>query len=385
MKLIGTVVMLLLSVSSYADVSPITFASFSSGCPMHGVDGDASVLLVTVTDACTDGTAPGVYAFVHGATTPLGALPSPAAGWRVPFHVRALAAIGGVGIAYVQDNPPPAAAGTQPAMLYIYAYAAVGGRLNAQLLKSVTMPLGPSGIFFPGEFTLLPDGGVAVADIFTGAVWVTGADLSSWRVGLTDSRLTPDFTPVFTTVTGRAQSGSGTQSYPFASITPGAHSATYATLTDELVFNAVKSPGGIFAIARTALEDQSMPPDQKTALIRSVVPSQAGLTDFANEVEVERLTFQPSHWVFWQRINFNGVPNDLYRANLQTGAVEHLASGFDVYDFTNGLSARSAGFGRICIASAMGQDENNRLVNPLLGGVSQYVSPTPLAEVCLSE
>jgi hypothetical protein len=170
-------------------------------------------------------------------------------------------------------------------------------------------------------------------------------------------------------------------------VAPGIHSLTYAAITDEVIPIVTASPGGIYAIPRRVLLDETIPPFAKGSALRVVVAPQAGLSDLTDGVIYDR--FHPdSPWVYWHRsisdVAGGGV-NILRRAHLVTGEIQEVARSNELYDWTSNLSVLPplghAPF--TIILSAMGQEENNPEVNVLLAA-PQYVAPSLLTGVTVS-
>jgi hypothetical protein len=177
---------------------------------------------------------------------------------------------------------------------------------------------------------------------------------------------------------------------PGVGLFPGAHSITYAALTDEVCFT-VTVPGGIYCIDRAALLDTGLPPFAKSGdfmtgtwgLVRPVVPPTPGLGDLTDGLDYDR--FAPaSPWLYWQRAPADvvgGGCNVLRRVHLETGVIQELACDNETFAWANEISVLPpliSGSPLTTILSSVGQEYNNPDVNVLLGGVSHYFAPSPL-------
>jgi hypothetical protein len=335
----------------------------------------------------------------------LGELPAPPGGFGTPLSIkiesfRNQGPLRTSGTFVLLDNVvPPALAGTSAVKIYRYAYSySPAAGFSATLLSTHTPPLNtqpptalPNGTVYPGSIALLPGGGLVMTDNFTGALWVSDASYDLWSMALIDPRL--GFGPGDDVVGIARAQGGGTRPYTLRvpgppggpPIYPGVHSVTYAAITDEVAFVRTATPGGIYAISRTALLDASVPPFFKGAAMREVVAPTVGLSDLTDGLDYDR--FHPtSPWLYWQRAPSDvagGGFNTLRRVNLQTGAVQTVAKSNEVFDWANEISVLPSPFGVLddvlpltWIVSSVGQEHNNPDVNVLLGGVPTYVNPS---------
>ena len=210
-----------------------------------------------------------------------------------------------------------------------------------------------------------------------------------------DARFAPGFGVPDLVGVGRAPDG-GTRPYVVRlpslfpggpTVAPGIHSITFAAITDEVIPIVTTPPGGIYAIQRSVLLDDSIPPFAKGDALRAVVAPQVGLSDLTDGVIYDR--FHPeTPWVYWQRSisdTAGGGANILRRAHLLTGEIQEVVRSNELYDWTSNLSVLpplgNAPF--TIVLAAMGQEENNPDVNVLLTG-SQYVAPSLLTGVTVS-
>jgi hypothetical protein len=282
--------------------------------------------------------------------------------------------------------------------------------LETHVLPLNTVPLDPSnpalpnGLVYPGSIALLPEGRVAVTDsVFGGSVWVSDdASLDTWSLALIDPRFAGGFR---TAIEGIGTDASGLISDyslltprlpsfpPEQGYFPGAHSITYAHVTDEVCF-AVTFPGGIFCIGLDQLLDTSVPPFAKSGSyldgswgsVRVVVPPVPGLGDLTDGVDYDR--FAPSSpWLYWQRAPADeaaGWCNRLRRVHLISGEIQDVACDVGIYNWANEISVLPPMIHGSCfttILSSVGQEYNNPDVNGLLEGVSRYFAPSPMPVV----
>ena len=388
-------------------IGPYAAATFPDAFPFHGCGGD-HVLLFGVQIAATPESESGIQVALRSHGAPIGRVTPPPVGWKVPLslelydfshdgqHTR--------GSFIVLDaGAEPAEAGTAPSYIhqYDYSYSPDGGlvtvcRSTHQLpLSGPPGPGLPTGLLLPAGLTRLPGGGVAVTDTGLAAIWVAGPSLDDWRLAMIDPRFAPGFGVADLSGVGRAPGG-GTRPYlmrlPSLSpggptIAPGIHSITYAAATDEVIPIVTTPPGGIYAINRNALLDNTVPPFAKGDALRAVVPPQAGLSDLTDGVIYDR--FHPATpWVYWQRAVSDaagGGANIMRRAHLFTGQIQEVARSNEIYDWTSNLSVLPLEGNEpfTVVLSAMGQEENNAEVNVLLS-TPQYVAPSLLTGLKVS-
>jgi hypothetical protein len=264
---------------------PLVAATLDGGAAIHGVAGDQVLLFALVPSASPD-RSPGVYVRRRLDGGPAGTLTAPPGGWGVPLSMK-ITTFERIGVrntygeALILDNRvPPALAGTQPARIYRYRYLyTVHGGLTSQLVSSHALPINtvapgaglPDGLIYPGSIALLPDGEVVVTDNIAGALWVSDS-LDDWRLAAIDPRWAGAPSGPVQGV-GLAQSGN-IEPYtllvpappgfpPGVGLYPGAHSITYASISDEVIW-AVTLPGGIYAMPLSVLLDTAIPPFAKS-------------------------------------------------------------------------------------------------------------------------
>jgi len=301
-------------------VGPVAVASFEGGRPFHGAGGDEVLLFAVQPDPSPDG-AKGILVASRTTGRQLGAVTPPPMGWRVPLSIEVVdfqrqGPTTRGSFLVLDTGAPPALAGTAPASLHRYTYAyspSVG--LTTTWQETHVLPLAgppdselPTGLLMAEGFTRLPGGGVAVTDALLGAIWVAGPSLADWRPAILDPRFAPGFIEQDLQGIGRAPGG-GTRPYtlrlpsPFPGgppAAPGAHSITYAAVTDEVLTVRTAPPGGIYALPLKALLDTTIPPVDKGSWLREVVAPQVGLSDLTDGLVYDR--FHPSTpWVYWQR------------------------------------------------------------------------------------
>lgn len=388
-------------------IGPYAAATFQQAFPFHGCAGD-KVLLFGVQVGSTPESQEGIHVALRNSGIPIGRVTAPAVGWHVPLSLELFnfseQGQSSQGSFLVLDaGAEPAAAGSAPAYLheYEYSYSPQAG-LSTTCRATHQLPLSgppgpglPTGVLLPAGFTRLPGGGVAVTDAALGAIWVAGPSLEDWRLAMIDPRFGPGFGVPDLVGIGRAPGG-GTRPYVLRlpavfpggpPVAPGIHSITYAAITDEVVAIVTAPPGGIFAIKRDVLLDESIPPFAKANALRAVVPPQVGLSDLTDGLVYDR--FHPTTpWVYWGRAvsdMIGGGANILRRAHLVTGEVQEVARSNELFDWISNVSVlpplNSAPF--TVLLAAMGQEENNPEVNVLVSE-PQFVGPSLLTGVTVS-
>jgi hypothetical protein len=388
-------------------IGPYVAARFAAGFPFHGSGGD-QVLLFGVQPAEAPDSEPGIHVALRATGVPIGRVTPPPAGWRVPLSIELndFSADGQStqGSFVVLDaGVEPAQAGTAPAYLHRYGYSySPSTGLVTTWRSSHQLPLSgppgpglPTGLLAPAGFVLLPEGAVAVTDTALATIWVAGPSFDDWRLAMIDARFAPAFGVADLVGVGRAPGG-GTRPYTVRlpsvfpggpPVAPGIHSITCAAKTDEVIPIVTAPPGGIYAIARSVLLNDTIPPFAKSSALRTIVAPQVGLSDLTDGVIYDR--FHPdTPWVYWQRSisdMVGGSANILRRAHLLTGEIQEVARSNKLYDWTSNLSVLpplgNAPF--TIVLSAMGQEENNPDVNILLTA-PQYVAPSLLTGVTVS-
>jgi len=372
---------------------PEAIGYLPAGVSIHGVGGDTRIVFL-VLPAPAPGEPVGAYAIDRTDGAVLGRITPPPAGWRTPLsieieHWREDGSGSHGSFLLLDAGGPPSSAGQVRTVVHRYRYAYDPPALTTMHVASYPLPLAtpeaprdlPTGIVYTDGFVRLPDGSVAVNDTPLGAIWVAGPSLANWRLAAIDA----DFLPAPAapaTVVGRAPGG-GTRETDFwtpGGIYPGVHSMTYAGLTDEVCMVRTAPPGGIFCMARETLFDTRRPALGKPK--RTLVPPQIGLSDATDGLVWDR-HHPRSRWVYWARavadVRFGGV-NVLRRVDLTSGHIEEVARSNILYDFTNNLAALPpvADDTRSVIASAVGQQQNNAALNPLLLGRPAFVAPSPI-------
>lgn len=388
---------------------PIVAAKFDDGFAIHGVGSDG-ILLFAVQPSASPTRPPGVRVALP-LVGEIGEVAPPPEGWGVPLTIKleSFAVVGNElrGQFLLLDNRvPPALAGSAASRIYRFSYRySVARGFRSTLLETHQLPLNtvfppgsapPDGLFYAGSLALLPAGRVAVTDNITGGVWVsTDATLDSWMLALIDgtpgpaNRFAGGFSGPVSGV-GRAPGG-GLKTYslltpappgspPGLGLYPGAHSITYAALTDEVCF-AVTVPGGLYCIARAALVQPGNPTTKPVRVLVAGGPDSIGT--YVDGCDADR--FHPdSPWVYFQpavSTAVHGGKNTLYRVHLVSGVTEIVAQSNQLFDWANEISVVPLGGpnSRVtAVLSSVGQEHNNPDVNVLLGGVSSYVAPSPM-------
>jgi hypothetical protein len=184
---------------------------------------------------------------------------------------------------------------------------------------------------------------------------------------------------------------------------PGISGIAYAARTDEVCFSVV-GPGGIFCLARSILLDPMTPPFMKTFPLdpqhlfgsaRVLIAPSAQDGNLIAAIDYDRFDPQSTRLYFQRAVadQISGGFNVLRSVDLLTGAVADIARSQSRYDWTSEVAVAPP----LClhsypivdpdhrcrrvahdIFSSVGQEENNPDTNVLLGGVSQYVAPTPV-------
>jgi hypothetical protein len=388
-------------------IGPVAAATFEGGRPLHGAGGDELLLFAVQPNDAPDGER-GILVASRITGREIGRVTPPPVGWQVPlsievydFHRRGPQTSGSFLV--LDTGAEPALAGTVPATIHRYRYSyAPGAGLTTTWVETQVLPLAgppgpglPTGLLMAEGFTRLPVGGVAVTDALIGAIWVAGPSLDDWRLAMLDPRFAPGLGVPDLHGIGRAPGG-GTRPYtlrlpsPFPggpAAAPGAHSVSYAPLTDEVVTIRTAPPGGIYALPLEVLLDTTIAPFAKGEFLRDVVPPQVGLSDLTDGIVYDR--FHPSTpWVYWQRAisdEIGGGSNILRRVHLLTGQIQEVARSNTLYDFTSNLAVLPPidDLPISLVLSAMGQEENNPDVNVLLTE-PQYVGPSLLTLVAVA-
>lgn len=363
-------------------------ASFPDGFEADDVTGDERLVFTAVLPSAS--VAPGVVAARRIGGSPVGSLPPPVAGFALPTCVKVVtytttgAQTSGELVVVDNGGLPPAA--LPVAHRYSYSWGPVAG-FSATLLSSTPLPpltagppSPPNGIGYASGLLVLDPTTFVITDAFVGGAWVCDASFSCF-LGVADPSWGPGPAGTFTGV-GRAPGG-GTRSYTFVlpiPIFPGLFGAAYVALTDEVCVERAAAPGGLWCVDRATLLDPLTSPLAKSP--RAVVPPIPGVSDAGHGIAADR--WHPaSPWLYWAR----SFDNTIRRVNVQTLAVETVASSVQLFDFPTGLDALPplfAGSPLTNLAVAMGQEEWNAALNVALGGVDDFVAPTIIAGVALS-
>jgi hypothetical protein len=388
-------------------IGPYAAATFPGAFPFHGAGGD-KVLLFAVQPAESHDGAPEVHVAMRSTGNPIGRVTPPPGGWKVPLSIEVhdFSQDGqdtSGSFVLLDAGVEPAAAGTAPAFVfrYNYSYGPASG-LTTTWRSTHVLPLSgppgpglPTGLLAPAGLVLLPGSGIAVTDTALASIWVADSSFDNWRLAMIDPRFAPAFGVPDLIGIGRAPGG-GTRPYVVRlpslfpggpTVAPGIHSITYAAITDEVIPIVTAPPGGIYAIKRDVLLDETIPPFAKGTALRIVVPGQVGLSDLTDGIIYDR--FHPTTpWVYWQRSvsdEVGGGANILRRVHLTTGEIQEVARNNEFFDWTSNLSVLpplgNAPF--TCILAAMGQEENNPHVNVLLTE-PDFVAPSLLTGVTVS-
>lgn len=352
-------------------LGPTIFKTYEEPFAAHGVAGDDQIAFIVEAQFN-----PQVHVLHRLTRISLGSLPKPSGGHGLPVYIRtrnqsSYGLIGTQGEVVLLDGPPMHLMGMAPSYLHVYKYKwhpLLG--FDAKLKSSHALPLNtnppdeaPNGFVFAGSFALLPGGDIVVTDFF--GLWAADADFTNWRPAF----MSPDFgpSPYCSTVTHNGEEVPGfylavrdenwnkvrlpyqlrvPAPEPFL---PAFKGVTYVDLTDQVVFNRLGTPGGIFALDRTVLLDATTPPFLKEPSV--VVGPEIGLTDLAGDVAYDN--YHPdSEWVYWQRTPSESGQNTcegahphsekwspIYRASILTGEVELVSESWILYDFPTVLSA----------------------------------------------
>jgi hypothetical protein len=382
-------------------IGPWIVGQYEQGFPIHGIAGDTNLIFILQVDS-VPGHSKGVYVMDRNNGMQLGQFVSPPDGFLAPLAAKLVSYRSHgkytSGRLLILDAFPPELVQTAQAAIYDYNYSyspshGFTSRLTAghQLPKFSGMDsMGlPNGMVYPGSLTLLPDGNVAVVDMIAGGTWVAGSSLNDWHLVLIDQRLAQGTLPG--PITGFSRGPDGNLR-PFTFLTPsvgqetasapGAHAITYVNITNEVLFLVTAPPGGIFGISLSTMLDTSVSPFAKSANIREVVPPTPGISDYCVGMDYDR--FNPATpWVYWQNASepdIFGNYNIIRRVNLLSGAIEEVASSWQIYDWVNEISVLpprdhlDSHF--TYIVSANMQEANCPSSNILLKGVPAYVGPS---------
>lgn len=372
-------------ISSTARAYPL--ATFPSGFEADDVTGDERLVFTGVLPSLSVAPAVVVASRITGA--PVGTLPPPPSGFILPTCVKVVSysTLGGrtSGELLVIDNAglPPTA---RPiAYRYHYSYAPMAG-FSATLVGALPLPVltttppsPPNGVGYASGLLVLDPSTFIITDALSGGAWVCNSSFTC-QLGIVSPDLAPGAAAPFSGV-GRAPSG-GERPYTFVlptPIFPGAFGAAYVAKTDEVCVERAAAPGGLWCIARTTLLDLATSPLAKTK--RVVVPPTAGVSDAGHGIAADR--FHPaSPWLYWAR----SFDNTVRRVNVETLQVEVVAHSTQLFDFPTGLDVLPplvAGSPLTTLGVAMGQEENNALLNTALGGTDAFVAPTLISAVLL--
>jgi len=383
--------------------TPYNLAQFPDGFEMDGVTGDERVIFTgIITPAPTQPVA--VLAAARLSGNPIGSLTPPPDGFLAIAAVKVLgyrtSGISTSGTLLVVDVGalPPASHSTL--YRYSYSYSPLFG-FSSELLDSHTLPVQSfppvtiDGVGYAGDVALLPGGGIAIADGLDGAIWTCGPTLEDCHLSQADPAWGAAPAPPSFSGIGRAQGG-GTKPYTLGitgGLMPGLLNIDYAAKTDEVCGLTVAPPGGLYCVDRAQLLDDSISPFAKSK--RVLVAPQTGVTDGGHGVAFDH--WHPtSPWFYWVRSladDIGGGSNIVRRVNLLTGEVQEVAESLTVMDFSTGLSTIpplvggspfTGGSSLTNLAVAMGQEENNAVINPVLSGVSMFVTPSIIAGIVVS-
>jgi hypothetical protein len=307
---------------------------------------------------------------------PVGVLPVPAGGWNHPFLARVvsfapLGCAGTSGRLAVLDGIHPAQVfqRTSRILEYEYSYTPRAG-LSAQIVAEHVLPFNtanvfagemPNGMVFPTSMSILPDGKMVIADTLTGTLWTSGESWDDWFLSIAgapfgavpfgggtvtceDGSVKPGFV-----VNALGPDGQERQ-YPYSihalggiALEPGLHGSAYINATDEVAWNIVAHPGGIWAASRAVVEDRTISPFLKP--YRAVITPINGVTDWVAEIEYD--SYHPtSRWLYFQRAvagycsdatahPYCAKNNPLYRVDIYTGAIEFVREDLSVWDFVS--------------------------------------------------
>ncbi len=371
-------------------------ATFSDGFEMVDVTGDTSLVFTGVIST-TATQSPGVLVASRVTGAPVGSLTPPPAGWGNPsaLAITSYVDVPGrdVGDLLVVDNGalPPFSHAT----IYRYRYKLIAGVFTSRLLDSHALPVQSfppvviDGVGYVGGVAKPPGGQVALADALDGAIWVCGPSLDDGALAMADPDFAPAPAPPAFYGVGRAPGG-GVRAYELGlanGLMPGLLNVTYVDVTDEVCGERAAPPGGIFCVARSVLVDLVSSPYVKAK--RVLVAPTVGLSDASHGVAYDH--WNPcSPWLYWVRSLADAVgggSNFVRRVSVITGAIEDVAESTELMDFSTGLQAIPPlvpGSPTTNLAVAMGQEECNGAINPSLGGVSTFVSPSIIAHVKIS-
>jgi hypothetical protein len=352
-------------------LGPGIFTLFERAFSAHGVAADKRVAFIN--EGFFE---PQVHVLERLTRRALGSLPEPAGGFGWPFYIRVrnvedLGLLGSRGQVVLLDSPPPEMFGI-PSPSYVHVYAYEYHPLNgfqAELLETHALPvntnppwLPANGLIFPSSFEFLPDGIVAIIDLFS--IWIADASLSNWHMAWTS----PDFglTPLCSTVTHEGEEVPGFYlavrdenwnkvRLPYQlrvqfpePVLPAFKGITYIHLTDQVAIVRVQTSGGIFTIDRTTLVDDSLPPEAKP--YSTLVAPEIGLSDLSGDLVYDH--YHPdSKWVYWQRTPSESGQSQcegahphaekwspIYRVNVLSGEIELVSENWILYDFPTVLS-----------------------------------------------
>lgn len=253
----------------------------------------------------------------------------------------------------------------------LFLPAAFGTELNVRVAKRLgghpvgVLPVPAGGWNHPFlarvSMSILPDGKMVVADTLTGTLWASGDSWDDWFLSIAgapfgavpfgggtvtceDGAVKPGFM-----VNALGPDGQERQ-YPYSihalggiALEPGLHGSAYINATDEVAWNIVAHPGGIWAASRAVVEDRTISPFLKP--YRAVITPINGVTDWVAEIEYD--SYHPtSRWLYFQRAvagycsdatahPYCAKNNPLYRVDIYTGAIEFVREDLSVWDFVS--------------------------------------------------
>lgn len=258
----------------------------------------------------------------------IGELPSPPAGFVLPFMMKHIAR-NKVAIMDAGGFPSPQPLIPASPTIYEYTYTSNGRSVNATLTRSV--PFSSQLVGFAEDIVLLNDGRYLLADAVLGSIWIANTD-GSIVPGIVPKTFAPAdaipqlyFCPTMPTV----QVGG----VPFlfgGSTIPGISTITER---DGIVYFASACKGAVYKVPLASLSD-SRQPWQRAADIQVLSPKPAD----APVEELLSMVFNPfnphEHFMYAA----DAMRLRLIRINTQTGQRQVLADDHELFNFPSSLA-----------------------------------------------
>jgi hypothetical protein len=258
----------------------------------------------------------------------IGELPSPPAGFALPFMMKHIAP-NKVAIMDAGGFPSPLPLIPANPTIYEYTYASNGRSVNATLTR--TIPFASQLVGFAEDIVLLKDGRYLLADAVLGSIWIANTD-GTIVPGIVPRTFDPAdaipqlyFCPTMPTV----QVGG----VPFlfsASTVPGISTITER---DGTVYFASACKGAVYKVPLASLSD-SRQPWQRAADIQLLSPKPAS----TQVEELLSMIFDPSNPHEHFMYAADPMRLRLTRINTLTGERQILADDPELFNFPSSLS-----------------------------------------------